>query len=72
MEAFGKVHPWHQFFWQWDQMSASEKKLQINDMADVLLEFTRKYDHSAILLDEHHNVEIIQQDCRKYPGENRR
>ena len=28
MEAFGKVHPIHRWYTQWNQMSAKEKDLQ--------------------------------------------
>ena len=50
MEAFGKVHPWHRSFHQWDQMSLKEKKLQIYDVAQLHLDYAEKYDHSAIFL----------------------
>jgi uroporphyrinogen decarboxylase len=50
MESFGKVHPLHRCFYQWDQMSRQEKKLQIEDIADCYLKFAAKYHHSAILV----------------------
>lgn len=50
MEAFGKVHPIHRFYTQWDQMSASEKALHVNDIADLYIQIAQKYDHSAILV----------------------
>lgn len=50
MEAFGKVHPQHRLFSQWDQMSYAEKKLHINEMADVYIEIAKRYDHSAIFV----------------------
>ena len=53
MEAFGKVHPSHRYYNQWDQMSYNEKKLQIQDMADIYIDTAKRYGHSAIFL--HHN-----------------
>lgn len=50
MEAFGKVHPIHRFYAQWDQMTAKEKALQINDMADVYIQIAEEYSHSAIFV----------------------
>ena len=50
MEAFGKVHPSHRNYEQWDQMSYNEKKLHIEDMADLYIAIARKYDHSAIFV----------------------
>ena len=48
MEAFGKVHPTHRHFSQWDQMSAEEQALQIEDIADLYVKIAEKYEHSAI------------------------
>ncbi len=50
LEAVGKVHPEHRRYSQWSQMSESEKKLQISDMADSYLLVAEKYHHSAIFL----------------------
>lgn len=50
MEAFGKVHPSHRFYSQWDQMSRNEQNLQIQDMADIYIQTARRYDHSAIFI----------------------
>ena len=50
MEAFGKVHPSHRNYAQWDQMSESERSLHRNDMADVYIATARRYEHSAIFL----------------------
>lgn len=50
MEAFGKVHPSHREYSQWNQMSATEKKLQMNDMADLYIDTARKYNHDAIFV----------------------
>ena len=50
MEAFGKVHPSHRSYGQWNQMSANERRLHINDMADIYIETAKKYGHSAIFI----------------------
>ena len=54
MEAFGKVHPCHRLYDQWNQMSYEEQKLHMNDMADIYIETAKKYDHSAIFVQ--HNI----------------
>jgi len=48
MEAFGKVHPTHRVFHQWNQMSKEEQKAQVHDAAWVYVESARRYHHSAI------------------------
>lgn len=50
MEAFGKVHPSHRSFSQWNQMSLEEQKAQNYDIASVYVEIARKYNHSAIFV----------------------
>lgn len=50
MESLGKVHPCHRAFDQWDQMSAKEQQLHINDIAQVHVDVAKKYGHSAIFL----------------------
>ena len=50
METLGKVHPNHRQYGQWKQMSFEEKKLHINDMAELYIETARRYDHSAIFV----------------------
>lgn len=50
MEAFGKVHPSHRRYDQWNQMSLSERKLHMNEMADTYIETAGRYDHSAIFV----------------------
>ena len=50
MEAFGKLHPSHRCFSQWKQMSPSEQKLQIDDIAQVYVDIAKKYGHSAIFV----------------------
>ncbi len=50
MEAFGKVHPSHRNYAQWDQMSESERQLHRNEIADIYIMTARHYEHSAIFL----------------------
>lgn len=48
MEAFGRVHPSHRRFGQWDQMSKKEKEAQRRDIADLYIQIARKYEQSTI------------------------
>ena len=50
MEAFGKLYPGQRVFHQWDQMSAAEKKLHIDDIAATYIASARRYGHSAIFV----------------------
>lgn len=50
MEKFGRVHPNHRNYEQWNQMSRAEQKLHIEDMADLYIETAKAYDHSAIFV----------------------
>ena len=50
MEAFGKVHPSHRNYYQWDQMGERERNLHRNDIADIQIAIAEKYEHSAIYL----------------------
>ena len=52
MEAIGKVHPEHRYYAQWNQMSARERRLQIEDMADIYIRIAEMYHHDAIFLHE--------------------
>lgn len=59
MEAFGKVHPLHRVFPQWNQMSAEEKKAQFDDIAQVYIDTAKRYGHSAIFVhSDPHNYEM--------------
>jgi len=49
MEAFGKVHPMHRNYHQWDQMTANEQKLHLKDIADIHVDTAIKFGHSAIM-----------------------
>jgi len=50
MEVLGKVHPSHRDYGQWNQMSREEKRLHMEDMADIYIGIARKYRHSAIFI----------------------
>ena len=50
MEAFGKVHPRHRNYGQWDQMEEKERQLHRRDMADLYIATAERYEHSAIFL----------------------
>lgn len=61
MEAFGKVHPCHRDYRQWDQMSEKERELHRNEIADIYVATARKYDHSAIFI--HQNPDKLDEIC---------
>ena len=50
MEAFGKVHPSHRRYGQWDQMTEKERQLHREDIADVHIQTARRFDNDAIFL----------------------
>ena len=50
MEALGKVHPLQRHYSQWKQMSLNERKLHLNDIAQVYIDVAKKYNHSAIFV----------------------
>ena len=50
MEAFGRVHPSHRNYHQWDQMEERERQLHREDMADLFIQTARRYEHDAIFL----------------------
>ncbi len=62
MEAFGKVHPYHRRYDQWDQMEEKERRLHRRDMAETYLLTAERYEHSAILL--HPNPNTTEETIR--------
>jgi uroporphyrinogen decarboxylase len=48
MEAFGKIHPNHRSYHQWDQMTETERRLHRCDIADLLIQTAERFEHSAI------------------------
>ncbi len=72
MEAFGKLHPTHRSFWQWEQMSSKEKQLQVDDIVDTYIVTAEKYEHSAIFWHEtpglHTDVTVFIDKIRQKTG----
>ncbi len=62
MEAFGRVHPSHRAYSQWDQMEEKERQLHRQDMADLYIRTAEQYEHSAIFL--HPNPGSFEEVCR--------
>jgi len=62
MEAFGKVHPSHRHYGQWDQMSEEERRLHRSEMADIYLMTAERYEHDAIFL--HPNPNTLDETMR--------
>jgi len=50
MEAFGRVHPSHRHYRQWEQMEEKERELHRRDMAELYVMTAERYEHSAIFL----------------------
>ena len=50
MEAFGRVHPSHRHYGQWDQMEPKERELHRRDMADLYVKTAERFEHSAIFM----------------------
>ncbi len=50
MEAFGKIHPGHRHYPQWDQMEKKERQLHREDIADIYIQTAERFEHSAIFL----------------------
>jgi uroporphyrinogen decarboxylase len=62
MEAFGKVHPSHRQYSQWDQMEARERELHLRDQADLYIATAERFNHSAIFM--HPNPDRFDVKCR--------
>ncbi len=62
MEAFGKVHPNHRLYSQWDQMEARERELHLRDQADLYIATAERFNHSAIFM--HPNPDRFEVVCR--------
>lgn len=50
MEAFGKVHPLHRSYQQWEQMEEQERRRHREDMGAIYLATAERFEHSAIFL----------------------
>jgi uroporphyrinogen decarboxylase len=62
MEAFGKVHPGHRAYSQWNQMEEKERQLHREDMADIYIATAERYGHSAIFI--HVNPDSVDETLR--------
>lgn len=73
MEAFGKVHPSQRRYDQWNQMSAVERKLHMNEMAQLYIDTAKRYDHSAIFVhpvpDDFENTQWLLETIREKSGD---
>ena len=62
MEAFGKVHPSHRHYSQWNQMEEKEQQLHRNDMADIYIATAERFEHDAIFI--HPNPDTVEETMR--------
>jgi uroporphyrinogen decarboxylase len=62
MEAFGKVHPSHRHYSQWNQMEEKERQLHRNDMADIYIATAERFEHDAIFI--HPNPDTVEETMR--------
>ena len=62
MEAFGRVHPSHRAYHQWEQMEENERELHRRDMADLYIATAERFDHSAIFM--HPNPGTFEETLR--------
>jgi uroporphyrinogen decarboxylase len=62
MEAFGKVHPSHRYYNQWNQMEEKERQLHRADQADIYIATAERYEHNAIFI--HPNPESVEETIR--------
>lgn len=73
MEAFGKVHPSHRAYYQWNQMSKQEQKLHMEDMAQLYIDTAKKYGHSTIFVHTNpggfENTQWILETIREKSGD---
>ena len=62
MEAFGKVHPAHRHYDQWDQMEEKERELHRNEIAELFIMTAERYEQNGIFL--HPNPGTFEEVCR--------
>ena len=62
MEAFGKVHPSHRSYHQWDQMAEKERQLHRGDIAQLHIATAERFEHDAIFL--HSNPNRMEETLR--------
>ena len=49
-EAFGRPHPSHRNYGNWDQMTESERQTEREDCADLYIKTAERFEHDAIFL----------------------
>ena len=73
MEAFGKVHPLHRHYDQWNQMSQTERNLHMNEMAQIYIDTAERYGHSAIFVHcnpgDYDNTKWLLETIREKTGD---
>lgn len=62
MEAFGRVHPSHRSYHQWDQMEEKERQMHREDMADLYIKTAERFEHDAIFI--HPNPDNVDETAR--------
>ena len=62
MEVLAKVHPEHRSLHQWQQMSVSEKELQLGDIADCYIDIAKKYEHDGIFVHLPGPYQVVHKD----------
>lgn len=62
MEAFGKVHPSHRYYDQWQQMSDTERHMHRSDMAQLFVDTAERFEHDAIFV--HPNPGGVEEEIR--------
>jgi len=62
MEAFGRVHPSHRHYGQWDQMEEKERQLHREDMAEIYIATAERFEHDAIFI--HPNPGSVEETCK--------
>lgn len=59
MECFGKVHPSHRLYNQWNQMEEKERQMHREDMAEIYIATAQRFGHSAIFI--HPNPDNVEE-----------
>ncbi len=72
MESLGMIHPQFINYSQWNQMTKVEQQLYVKYSAKAYIETAKKYDHSAIFLQDEpskeHTIRIIE-EIREQTGD---
>ena len=62
MQAFGRVHPTHRHYGQWDQMEEKERQLHREDIASIYIQTAERFGHDAIFI--HDNPGTLEECLR--------